>query len=110
LDIKIEGQINEGHGKLWLWMHTYMGGFFFLGVQVKLVFVVMEFVNDNFMCWGVKCMGPLGHWWKIPTNTLSLMYFGHLKKVFANILNQMSRPVVKDPQTLQTKWLANTIK
>jgi hypothetical protein len=31
-------------------------------VQVKLFFVMMEFVNDNFMCWGVKCMGLLGHW------------------------------------------------
>jgi hypothetical protein len=49
-------------------------------VQVKLFFVMMEFVNDNFMCWGVKCMGLLGHWWKNPTNTLSLLYFGHLKK------------------------------
>jgi len=46
-------------------------------LQVGPFFLVVEFVNKNFMCWGMRCVELLGHRW-----AMSFDFFGKISPNF----------------------------
>jgi hypothetical protein len=72
---------------------------FFFVSKLSLFFFMMEFVNDNFMLGG-EVYGTPRPLVKNSHKHPKPIVFWPFEKKFPNILNQMSRPLVKDPQTL----------